>query len=400
MMQWGVYISEEGALNARKYKYSGGDNSLVYRFFCSPLAEACVKRFVPLWVAPNLITCLGLLPSLLGHALIWYHCNDLRSSCPRWCWAVLSVCTFVYQTLDNMDGKQARRTGTSSPLGLLIDHSCDALNIVLSSLNIMAMFQLSGSPRDCLLVWLGSTTPFFFATWEEFHTGTLYLGPFNGPTDGVLLLCAAQMVSACVEDYSTFWSAESILGWGWSRKACVIGFYLICVFGTVNANFVAVFKVTRSWPNFGRAVGQTVPFVATLVLAGVWLLCTAMGARLFDAWPRPVFWTVGSIFLQLVFHLQMAHICGEKYQPLRRSILFQAFVLTALTVASVVGGTRGEAYERELRTFEPVEVPTLFGCVALMVLYCHNLVVGAMQEMASILGVRIFSIPPPPSKLS
>ena len=35
---------------------------------------------------------------------------------------MVSVCTFVYQTLDNMDGKQARRTGTSSPLGLLMDH--------------------------------------------------------------------------------------------------------------------------------------------------------------------------------------------------------------------------------------------------------------------------------------
>lgn len=26
-----------------------------------------------------------------------------------------------------MDGKQARRTGTSSPLGMLIDHGCDAV---------------------------------------------------------------------------------------------------------------------------------------------------------------------------------------------------------------------------------------------------------------------------------
>jgi len=28
---------------------------------------------------------------------------------------------------DNLDGKQARRTNTSSPLGLLFDHGCDAL---------------------------------------------------------------------------------------------------------------------------------------------------------------------------------------------------------------------------------------------------------------------------------
>jgi ethanolaminephosphotransferase len=31
-----------------------------------------------------------------------------------------AYCTFAYYTLDCMDGKQARRTGTSSPLGQLL----------------------------------------------------------------------------------------------------------------------------------------------------------------------------------------------------------------------------------------------------------------------------------------
>jgi phosphatidylglycerophosphate synthase len=35
---------------------------------------------------------------------------------------------FMYQTLDAVDGKQARRTGSSSPLGQLFDHGCDAIN--------------------------------------------------------------------------------------------------------------------------------------------------------------------------------------------------------------------------------------------------------------------------------
>ncbi len=29
--------------------------------------------------------------------------------------------------LDNMDGKHARNSGTSSPLGMMFDHGCDAL---------------------------------------------------------------------------------------------------------------------------------------------------------------------------------------------------------------------------------------------------------------------------------
>lgn len=39
------------------------------------------------------------------------------------------------QTLDNLDGKQARRTGSSSPLGLLFDHGCDAFNTTVGAVN-------------------------------------------------------------------------------------------------------------------------------------------------------------------------------------------------------------------------------------------------------------------------
>jgi ethanolaminephosphotransferase len=56
-----------------------------------------------------------------------------------------AACLFAYQTLDNLDGRQvppptrplrasqhrrrqARRTNSSSPLGLLFDHGVDALN--------------------------------------------------------------------------------------------------------------------------------------------------------------------------------------------------------------------------------------------------------------------------------
>jgi hypothetical protein len=28
--------------------------------------------------------------------------------------------------------------------------------------------------------------PFYLSTWEEFHTGTLFLGVVNGPTEGLI----------------------------------------------------------------------------------------------------------------------------------------------------------------------------------------------------------------------
>jgi ethanolaminephosphotransferase len=35
---------------------------------------------------------------------------------------------------------------------------------------------------------------FYLSTWEEYHTGILYLGHFSGPVEGVLMLCG-HMIS-------------------------------------------------------------------------------------------------------------------------------------------------------------------------------------------------------------
>lgn len=54
---------------------------------------------------------------------------------------------FIYQSLDAIDGKQARRTGSSSPLGELFDHGCDSVstgNFTLTSF-FLSMLHLFSS---------------------------------------------------------------------------------------------------------------------------------------------------------------------------------------------------------------------------------------------------------------
>ena len=43
----------------------------------------------------------------------------------------------IIKNFDNMDGKQARKTGNSSPLGLLFDHGCDAMTAGLVTIMIV-----------------------------------------------------------------------------------------------------------------------------------------------------------------------------------------------------------------------------------------------------------------------
>ncbi len=49
----------------------------------------------------------------------------------------------IKKILDNMDGKQARRTKTSSPLGMMFDHGCDALVTFVFSTGLGTIVGLS-----------------------------------------------------------------------------------------------------------------------------------------------------------------------------------------------------------------------------------------------------------------
>ena len=61
--------------------------------------------------------------------------------------AIHAAALFVYQHMDAVDGKQARRTGNSSPLGLLFDHGCDALGS-LALFGWWAAFALLAATPD------------------------------------------------------------------------------------------------------------------------------------------------------------------------------------------------------------------------------------------------------------
>jgi ethanolaminephosphotransferase len=112
------------------------------------------------------ITLSGLIIVGVSHALFVYYCPFLENDAPAWVYAFAAFALFAYQTLDNLDGKQARRTGSSSPLGLLFDHGCDALNVSVGTLTMACAVQLGPTWKTLALVLSGHFT-FIFATWEE-----------------------------------------------------------------------------------------------------------------------------------------------------------------------------------------------------------------------------------------
>ena len=47
--------------------------------------------------------------------------TDFVSPGPTWIYFSFAIAIWLYSTFDNVDGKQARRTNSSSPLGELFD---------------------------------------------------------------------------------------------------------------------------------------------------------------------------------------------------------------------------------------------------------------------------------------
>lgn len=86
-----------------------------------------------------------------------------------------------------------RRTGTSGPLGELFDHCCDALN---TTLGVLVFSATSNFPSYIILAAQFATLfNFYLTTWEEYHTGTLFLSIFSGPVEGILVVCLCYLVT-------------------------------------------------------------------------------------------------------------------------------------------------------------------------------------------------------------
>src|SRR6202035_5277998 len=113
--------NNETGIDVRYYKYSGVDKSPIARYILKPYWNY-ITTLLPLWLAPNLITLLGLICILVNVATILVLVPDLIGPGPSWMYWSFVLGLWIYSTLDNVDGKQARRTNSSSPLGELFDH--------------------------------------------------------------------------------------------------------------------------------------------------------------------------------------------------------------------------------------------------------------------------------------
>lgn len=188
----GIFLPQKALPGLKKYKYAGEDHSLVSKYVLKPTYTRLVN-YLPMWLAPNMVTLLGLFFSICSFIRAWYfnpHFNNYTT--PRWVFFLHAFDIIAYQTLDALDGQQARRTGSSSPLGELFDHCVDAIN---TSLLTYVWASVSNLPKTWVLACeFLCTLNFIVSTWEEYHTKRLFLSIFSGPVEGVLMIAGLEIL--------------------------------------------------------------------------------------------------------------------------------------------------------------------------------------------------------------
>eukprot|EP00871_Galdieria_phlegrea_P004394 jgi/Galph1/4956/GphlegSOOS_G3637.1 len=309
------FFSEKQLAVLREYRNFGEDRSILYRWILSKFYDSIV-HLLPLWMAPNLVTFIGLLCAVTSHGIVLYFCPELDDDASRVVYLLAFVGLFIYMVLDNLDGRQARRTKSSSPLGHLFDHGCDALNVTLSGLTFATVIRLGASFWTIFIVWVYGMLPFFFATLEEFFTGALILRQINGPNEGLIIMQVLYLFTALKG--SNFWKQQVSffnlrfpIPW---NKFLILLAVPLCV-PTVIGNYREIWRdavrkrkclKTRKIRSFQYAW----PFISFSCCMFLWFAqSSVLQSHLF------VFvWTCGLVFFALVTRLIVAHLTHSEYE--------------------------------------------------------------------------------------
>ncbi|XP_023638197.1 choline/ethanolaminephosphotransferase 2 [Capsella rubella] len=382
------YIGAHGVAALKKHKYSGVDHSYLAKYVLQPFWNRFVKIF-PLWMPPNMITLMGFMFLLTSALLGYIYSPKLDSPPPRWVHFAHGLLLFLYQTFDAVDGKQARRTNSSSPLGELFDHGCDALGCALET---MAYGSTAMCGRDTFWFWVISAVPFFGATWEHYFTNTLTLPVVNGPTEGLALIYCGHFFTAIVG--AEWWAqpfGKSIPLFSWvpflneMQMSRIILFTMIffAVIPTLAINASNVYNVVQS-RNGSMLLALAMLYPLVTLIAGVLIWDYLSPIDLIRNYPHLVVMGTGLAFGFLVGRMILAHLCDEPKglkTNMCMSLLYLPFALANALTARLNDGVALVD-----------EFWVLLGyCIFTLSLYGH-FATSVIHEITTALGIYCFRI--------
>lgn len=216
----------------KEHKYSA-EGSSICEAFMQVFWRWLVEQ-IPLTWAPNMITLVGLLVNIITTLMLLFFTPDGLGVAPTFVYLACAVGLFIYQTLDAIDGKQARRTKSNSPLGELFDHGCDSLSTVFVMIGCCAALRLGQNPNVYLFEVCLSEFCFYMAHWQTYVTGSLKFGRID-VTEGQFTVIF--IYSLCAINSTFFDNYLPVFGIP-LRFLCVLGSLVPSIYYIINASDV------------------------------------------------------------------------------------------------------------------------------------------------------------------
>ncbi|XP_069675289.1 cholinephosphotransferase 1 isoform X3 [Periplaneta americana] len=294
------------------HKYSCSSISLL-----DPLLQPWWNWLVsktPVWLAPNLITILGLAVNILTTLILVWYSPDAKAEAPRWACFLCALGLFVYQSLDAIDGKQARRTGTSNPLGELFDHGCDSISTVFVALSACIAVQLGFYPSWMFFQCFCAMTLFYCAHWQTYVSGTLRFGKID-VTEAQITIMFIHLTSAIFGP--SIWMAK--LPW-LDVELKLVPIYVAVLVAALLAQSKVSIIITGGVGKNGSTVAGTsvlspvIPF--SLVIVPAFIIYRKSVEHVYENHPALYILAFGMVAAKVTNRLVVAHMTKNELEYL------------------------------------------------------------------------------------
>ncbi|XP_014356943.2 cholinephosphotransferase 1 isoform X4 [Papilio machaon] len=330
----------------------------------------------PLWLAPNLITILGLIVNVVTTLILVWYSPDARQDVPRWACAACALGVFVYQSLDAIDGKQARRTGSQSPLGELFDHGCDSISTVFIALGACIAVKLGEYPTWMFFQCFCAMTLFYCAHWQAYVTGTLKMGRID-VTEAQYAIMAIQLVSATLG--SDFWATKLPtidLSINLVSNYAVVLMTLSLVFGYVKVIMRGGVGKNGSTVAGTSILSPVIPF--SLVVVPAFIIFQKSESHVYENHPSLYILAFGMVAAKVTNRLVVAHMTKSEMEYYDWSLLGPAMLFL------------NQYFNNALPEYVVLWLCTIWVCVDL-IRYCGQICL----EICDHLKICLFRIPHP-----
>ena len=199
-----IHLSKQELERIKSFRYkTNGLTPLEVHIF-EPYWNFIANNCLPDWLAPNLMTIGGLLVPICAFATIGYFSQDFSAFLPAWVWILCFAGLFWYQTVDAVDGKQARRTDNCSPLGQLLDHNLDQISFTIFMCHACAMIQTGGDVWRILALVPGVMAAHYSIEYRTHFTGfhATVVG-FIGATEQLCTVMGVTLWAAYLSAHGT-----------------------------------------------------------------------------------------------------------------------------------------------------------------------------------------------------